>query len=274
MDQVKRDFLPSPLVPAKAGIQDKSARAGMNGFCGAAFQLKSLRANLSWVPAEVYPRARLWRDPGAGMSGWWDQTVAIIGRRSVIVGTGLLVASPALAQAANPKVIITTDHGVITAEIFQDKAPITAGNFLRYVDTKRYDDAQFYRAVRAQGAPDIGLIEMGIANHPQRLLPPIKHEPTTQTGLHNIEGTLSLARFAPGTGQADVSIVVGDGTYLDADPSQTGDNLGFAAFGRVTDGMDVVKAILALPTNGVPRNPTMAGQILSPPVTIATMRRA
>ena len=70
-----------------------------------------------------------------------------------------------------------------------------------------------------------------------------------------------------------MSIVVGDGTYLDADPSQPGDNLGFAAFGRVTDGMDVVKAILALPTNGVARNPVMQGQILSPPVTIVTMRR-
>jgi len=199
--------------------------------------------------------------------------MAVYRRREILAGAAALAASPALAQAANPKVAITTDHGVITAEIFQDKAPITAGNFLRYVDTKRYDDAQFYRAVRAQGAPDMGLIEMGIANHPGRLLPPIKHEPTTVTGLHNTDGTLSLARFAPGTGQADVSIVVGDGTYLDADPSQPGDNLGFAAFGRVTQGMDVVKAILALPTNGVARNPSMAGQILSPPVVIMTIRR-
>lgn len=199
--------------------------------------------------------------------------MARIGRRSVIAGAGAMLASPALAQAANPKVTITTDHGVITAEIFLDKAPITAGNFLRYVDTKRYDDAQFYRAVRAQGAPDMGLIEMGIANHPARLLPPIKHEPTTVTGLHHVDGTLSLARFAPGTGQADVSIIVGDGSYLDADPSQPGDNLGFAAFGQVREGMDVVKAILALPTNGTARNPTMQGQILSPPVVIVTMRR-
>ena len=199
--------------------------------------------------------------------------MARIGRREVLGGAAALAASPALAQAANPKVAITTDHGVITAEIFLDKAPITAGNFLRYVDTKRYDDSQFYRAVRAPGAPNYGLIELGLANHPARLLPPIKHEPTTVTGLHNTDGTLSLARFAPGTGQADVSIVVGDGTYLDADPSQPGDNLGFAAFGRVTDGMDVVKAILGLPTDGVARNPTMKGQILSPPVVIMTMRR-
>ena len=200
--------------------------------------------------------------------------MAGIGRRKVLAGAAALVASPALAQTANPKVTITTDHGVIVVDVFLDKAPITAGNFLRYVDTRRYDDSQFYRAVRVPNAPDIGLIEGGVPNHPEHLLPPIKHEPTTQTGLSNTEGTLSLARFAPGTGQADFSIVLGDGTYLDADPTKPGDNLGFAAFGRVSEGLDVVKAILALPTDGVAKNPSMKGQILSPPVKIVTMRRA
>ncbi len=201
--------------------------------------------------------------------------MARIGRRQVLAGAGLLAASPAWAQApaANPRVAITTDHGVILAEISVDKAPITAGNFLRYADTKRYDGAQFYRAVRAPGAPTLGLIEAGLSDHPQKLLPPIKHEPTTQTGLHHLDGTLSLARFAPGTGQSDFTICVGDASYLDADPSQPGDNLGYAAFGHVVEGMDVVKAILALPTNGPARNPTMQGQILSPPVTIVSMRR-
>ena len=199
--------------------------------------------------------------------------MAGIGRRKVLAGAAALVASPALAQTANPKVTITTDHGVIVVDVFLDKAPITAGNFLRYVDTRRYDDSQFYRAVRVPNAPDIGLIEGGVPNHPEHLLPPIKHEPTTQTGLSNTEGTLSLARFAPGTGQADFSIVLGDGTYLDADPTKPGDNLGFAAFGRVSEGLDVVKAILALPTDGVAKNPSMKGQILSPPVKIITMRR-
>jgi peptidyl-prolyl cis-trans isomerase A (cyclophilin A) len=201
--------------------------------------------------------------------------VAII-RRELLIGAGALIATPALvrAQATNPKVAITTDHGVITAEIFQDKAPITAGNFLRYVDTRRYDDSRIYRATRAQGAPEFGFIEGGIPNHPERLLPPIKHEPTTQTGLKHVDGTLSLARFAPGTGRADFTILVGDAPNMDANPSAPGDNQGFAAFGHVTDGMDVVKAILALPTNGVAQNPVMQGQILSPPVKILTMRRA
>ncbi len=199
-----------------------------------------------------------------------------IARRRLMAGAGALVASPAWAQAPapNPKVTITTDHGAFTAEIFSDKAPITAGNFLRYVDTKRYDGTQFYRAQRNSWAPTTGLIEGGMPNHPERLLPPIPHEPTTQTGLKNLDGTLSLARFAPGSGQAEFSICVGDAPYLDADPSQPGDNLGYAAFGRVVDGMEVVHAILALPTDGTALNPVMQGQILSPPVVIATMRRA
>jgi peptidyl-prolyl cis-trans isomerase A (cyclophilin A) len=201
--------------------------------------------------------------------------LAILRRREVLAGAGVLIAAPTIlrAQAANPKVAITTDHGVITAELFLDKAPITAGNFLRYVDAKRYDDAQFYRATRAEGAPDIGFIEGGVPNHPEHLLPPIRHEPTTQTGLKHLDGTLSLARFAPGTGQADFTILCGDSPGMDADPSQPGDNQGFAAFGHVTEGMDVVKAIMASPTGGVARNPVMKGQILDPPVKILTMRR-
>ncbi|HEY5412724.1 MAG TPA: peptidylprolyl isomerase [Caulobacteraceae bacterium] len=201
--------------------------------------------------------------------------MAIIGRRHVLAGAGLLLGSPAFAQttAGNPRVAITTGQGPIVVEIATDKAPITSANFLRYVDTRRYDDSQIYRASRDQGAPTFGLIEAGLPNHPGRLLPPIAHESTTQTGLKHLDGTLSLARFAPGTGRADFFICIGDAPNLDANPAQAGDNLGFAAFGRVTDGMDVVRAILALPTGGVARNPTMAGQILDPPVAIVTMRR-
>jgi peptidyl-prolyl cis-trans isomerase A (cyclophilin A) len=198
-----------------------------------------------------------------------------IARRGLMAGAGALVASRAWAQAPapNPRVAITTDHGAFTAEIYSDKAPITAGNFLRYVDTRRYDGTQFYRALRNAWDATTGLIEGGMPNHPERLLPPIAHEPTTQTGIKNLDGTLSLARFAPGTGRADFSICVGDAPSLDADPSQAGDNQGCAAFGRVVEGMEVVHAILALPTNGKALNPVMQGQILSPPVVIVSMRR-
>jgi peptidyl-prolyl cis-trans isomerase A (cyclophilin A) len=201
--------------------------------------------------------------------------MAII-RRHLLAGAGALIAGPALAQApqAKPRVAMTTGQGLIVVELEAEKAPITCANFLRYVDGRRYDKGEIYRAMRTQGAPDTGLIEGGPPNDPRGRFPPIAHEPTSQTGLKHLDGTISLARFAPGSATADFFICVGPQPGLDADPSLSGDNLGFAAFGQVAEGMDVVRAILALPTNGVARNPTMAGQILSPPVAIVTMRRS
>ena len=102
-------------------------------------------------------------------------------------------------------------------------------------------------------------------NDPKRVLPPIKHEPTTVTGLHHRDGTITMARLAPGSATSDFVIMVGPASYMDADPSAPGDNLGYAAFGQVVDGMDVVKKILALPSEGHARNPVMKGQILDPP---------
>jgi peptidyl-prolyl cis-trans isomerase A (cyclophilin A) len=201
--------------------------------------------------------------------------MATIGRRKVLVGAGAMFASPAWAQAppTKPKVAITTGQGLIVVELEAQKAPITSANFLRYVDGGRYDRGEIYRAMRTKGAPETGLIEGGPPNDPRGRFPPIAHEPTSQTGLKHLDGTISLARFAPGSGTADFFICVGPQPGLDADPTLPGDNLGFAAFGQVTQGMDVVRAILALPTGGVARNPTMAGQILSPPVQIVSMRR-
>ncbi len=196
-----------------------------------------------------------------------------IGRRSLLAAAGALAANPAFAQAANPKVLIQTGQGRIVVELAQDKAPITAGNFLRYVDTGRYDGSTIYRATRAGGTGPVGLIEGGLQNDPAKLLPPIAHESTLTTGLRHVDGTISMARYGPGTATADFFICVGPASYLDADPNASGDNAGFAAFGAVVEGMDVVRAILALPTNGVARNPVMQGQILDPPVPIVSMKR-
>ena len=196
-----------------------------------------------------------------------------IGRRSLLAAAGALAANPAFAQAANPKVLIQTGQGRIVVELAQDKAPITAGNFLRYVDTGRYDGSTIYRATRAGGTGPVGLIEGGLQNDPAKLLPPIAHESTLTTGLRHVDGTISMARYGPGTATADFFICVGPASYLDADPNASGDNAGFAAFGSVISGMDVVRAILALPTNGVARNPVMQGQILDPPVPIVSMKR-
>jgi peptidyl-prolyl cis-trans isomerase A (cyclophilin A) len=201
-------------------------------------------------------------------------------RREILIGAGLLAAFPAAAQvAATPTVkppvyvALETPQGRIVIALAVAQAPITTANFLRYVDRKLYDKATFFRASRAPGATDYGLIQGGLQNI--GALPPVAHEPTTQTGLKHTDGVVSIARTAPGSATSDFFICVGDAPYLDANPAAPpgSDNLGFAAFGRVVEGMDVVRKILALPTPGKAINPVMKGQILDPPVPITSARR-
>jgi peptidyl-prolyl cis-trans isomerase A (cyclophilin A) len=186
-------------------------------------------------------------------------------RRRLLAVTAALTASPVLAQPARTRVRLQTDKGAILVELAGDKAPVTVANFLRYVDAGRMGRAVFYRASRAPTAPEVGFIEAGV-KVPGMLFPPIAHESTAETGLRHLDGTLSMARFAPGTAQSDFTICCGDAPHLDAHPEAPGDNLGYAAFGQVVEGMDVVRAILAMPTTGVADNPVMQGQILDPPV--------
>src|SRR4051812_18487898 len=201
-------------------------------------------------------------------------------RREILIGAGLLAAFPAVAQEPAPKppaakppvhVAIDTPQGRIVIELAVAQAPLTTANFLRYVDRKLYDKATFFRASRAPGTVDYGLIQGGLQG--LGALPPVAHEPTSQTGLKHVDGVVSIARTAPGTATSDFFICIGDAPYLDANPAGTGDNLGFAAFGRVVQGMDVAKKILALPTPGKAINPVMKGQILDPPVPITSARR-
>ena len=203
---------------------------------------------------------------------------SLIGRRSVVAAAGAagaLAAGRALAQAgpAKPRVELKTGMGVIVAELEADKAPITCANFLRYAQPGHHDGAHFFRASRTEGAPTTGLIEGRLLTNTAKLLPPIKHESTTQTGLKHLDGTLSMARGALDSARIDFFVCIGPAPYLDADPTQPGDNLGYAAFGQVVEGMDVVRAILALPTPGKATNPDMQGQILDPPVAILGMRK-
>ena len=183
-------------------------------------------------------------------------------------------SAPAPAPAAKPatvRVALETAAGTITVEVETERAPITAGNFLRYVDQKRYDGTAFYRANPV--AANFGLIQGGTRNDPKRTLKPIPHEPTTKTGLSNTDGAISMARGAPGTATSDFFIIVGDMSGLDAKPDAPGDNLGFAAFGRVVEGMDVVHKILASPTSPTAGEGIMKGQMLEPKITILHARR-
>jgi peptidyl-prolyl cis-trans isomerase A (cyclophilin A) len=196
-------------------------------------------------------------------------------KRTLLAGLGVFGASRVLAQTppARPKVILTTGDGPITLELANDKAPLTCANFLRYVDAKRLDKTRFYRAMKIAADPLNGLIQGGVGGMTVELFPPVAHESTTQTGLRHVDGTISLARNAPGTATCDFFICVGPVPSLDADPTQPGDNLGFAAFGQVTDGMDVVRKILLSPTSPTEGEGVMKGQMLDPTIPIVTARR-
>lgn len=196
-------------------------------------------------------------------------------RRAFLAAAVATAASPALAQApaAPVRVKLETADGPIILELYADKAPITAGNFLRYVDGKRFDGATFYRASKVPNAPEFGLIQGGVQNDPARVLKPIAHEPTTKTGLSHTDGVISMGRTDPGTATSDFFIVLGDMTYMDADPKQPGDNLGFAAFGKVVEGMDTARKILAEPTSQTAGVGVMKGEMLAKPVKIISARR-
>jgi len=185
------------------------------------------------------------------------------------------MAVPVFAQTDTGLVRVTlkTTKGVITADINVGKAPITARNFLHYVDTRRYDEAKFYRASHVPTQPQYGLIEGGFRGDTTKMFKPIAHESTTKTGLTHKDGTLSMARRAPGSAASDFFICVSDQPGYDADPTAPGDNLGFAAFGQVVDGMDVVHAIFEAPTSKTAGAGVMRGEILSPPIPILSARR-
>lgn len=196
-----------------------------------------------------------------------------------------LFATPIAAQEeslpeaeiyATQLVVIETTMGDITVEIETERAPVTAGNFLRYVDEDRFDGTTFYRAMHLDwGEPPNGLLQGGTQMHPDRVLDPIAHEPTTQTGLSHTDGALSMARYDPGSATGDFSIMIKDQTGLDATPASSDPSLqaGFAVFGQVVAGMDVVHAIHALPPDPHKGEGWMKGQLLADPVEIIDMRR-
>ena len=183
-------------------------------------------------------------------------------------------AAPATAAAPVPKTVkvaLETSVGTIVIAVEVERAPITAANFLHYVDQKRLDGTTFYRADPVQ--KDFGLIQAGTRNDPKRTLKPIPHEPTTKTGLSNTDGAVSMARNAPGSATGDFFIIVGDMSGLDAKPGQPGDNQGFAVFGHVIDGMDIVHKIMASPTDPNAGEGVMKGQMLKPRIAILHARR-
>jgi cyclophilin family peptidyl-prolyl cis-trans isomerase len=180
-------------------------------------------------------------------------------------------------EAASVRVVLDTEMGAITIALETERAPVTAANFLRYVDEKRFDGTVFYRAMRLDREPrPNGLLQGGTQFDPKRILPPIAHEPTTETGLTHTHGALSMAMGEPGSANGDFSIMIEDQTGLNADPAATDPvwRNGYAVFGYVVEGMDVVAAIHASDIDPDKGEGWMKGEMLAKPVRIISARRA
>jgi len=185
----------------------------------------------------------------------------------------LLLSLLALATVATaaPLVRIQTTLGVIEAELYADKAPASVANFLKYVDAGRYSGGQFHRTVtlhpdnQPNNTVKIEVIQGGVnPDFAEKDWPALTLERTRDTGLRHLDGTLSMARAGPDTATSDFFICVGAQPELDFGGKRNPDGQGFAAFGRVTKGLEIVKKIQSAPADG---------QKLAPPVRILKIER-
>ena len=190
-------------------------------------------------------------------------------RRLAVPALALLAAaSPAPRPGDLVRVRIVTSVGPIVLALDARHAPKTTANFLAYVDDGRFDGTSFYRAARRKNQPTLGFVQGGIGMDARRMLVPVPLEPTDRTGLRHVVGTVSMAHGPnPDSANGNFSIMVADTPSLDAH----GKDRGFAAFGHVVAGMDVVRRILALPSGG--GGDVMRGEIILKPVTIVRVER-
>ncbi len=175
-----------------------------------------------------------------------------LSRRHLLVAVPSLVVKAALAQEAKPRARVGTELGDFLVEVDPVHAPLSAGNFLAYVGRGLLDGQSVYRIVSLANQPDtvkfkIEVIQFGWRGKEGEAppLPVIAHEPTSVSGLRHRDGTLSMARLAPGTAGPAFFICIGDQPSLDFGGGRNPDGQGFAAFGQVVEGMDVVRRIFA-----------------------------
>ena len=177
------------------------------------------------------------------------------------------------------RVQIKTSVGNITVALYADKAPVTVANFLRYVDDKRYDNGSFYRVVRmdnqATSPVKIEVIQGGVHDDSSKIMPPIAQETTNKTGILHLDGTISLARGKPESGASEFFICINPQPELDFGGKRNPDGQGFAAFGKVTKGMEVVRKIQQGETGtpGATNAYSNPKQLLLKPVVIKSVRR-
>lgn len=200
----------------------------------------------------------------------------------LVVFSGMVLADT--EETVN--VVMVTEYGEITLELYPDKVPITVSNFLRYVDENIYADrAAFYRAVRLDNQQPseekieviqggLGMAAVDLGNEDLKL-PPIDHETTEQTGILHKDSVISMARFKPGTASSEFFICIDDQPSLDFGGDRNPDGFGFAAFGKVIKGMDVVRQIQNTKSDGAVADEyqVVKGQIIPTPVKIHEIKR-
>ncbi|MBI4890821.1 MAG: peptidylprolyl isomerase [Acidobacteria bacterium] len=187
-------------------------------------------------------------------------------KASIAVLAGLAILP---AAAPNPRVALDTELGRIVVELDPQHAPVTTANFLKYIDAHHYDGGVFHRTVKPDNQPQspikIEVVQAGV--NPAREnagFPRIPLERTDKTGLKHLNGTISMARSGPDTATSDFFICINDQPELDFGGKRNPDGQGFAAFGRVTEGLDVVRKIQQAPAKA---------QSLQPPVKIIKAQR-
>jgi len=187
----------------------------------------------------------------------------------------LSVFSVVNADEGTVRVTMATSQGDIEIDLYMDKAPITVGNFLKLAEGEHLDGGSFYRVVTYEndnGNPKIEVIQGGRGDE-ESPFAPIDHETTQQTGILHKDGVISMARGDVGTASSEFFICLGDQPGLDHGNVRNPDEQGFAAFGQVVSGMDVVRRINASPADGPSDSGYTRGQILTEPVKIISVRR-
>jgi peptidyl-prolyl cis-trans isomerase A (cyclophilin A) len=197
------------------------------------------------------------------------RTVAILCAALFIGGTGHFAAQEPISTPKDVRVVIQTENGNIELSLDAADAPITTTNFLRYVEGGFYNGGNFNRTVTPSNQPNnpikIEVIEGGIdpAREPEKFAPVVL-ERTNKTGIPHVDGAVSMGRLGPDTATSDFFICVGDQPALDFGGMRNPDGQGFAAFGRVVRGMDMVRQIQKSPADG---------QTLNPPIKIIRVTR-
>lgn len=181
------------------------------------------------------------------------KTLLILSSLALVIAVPLVVRSCLLFEGDWTACRIATSEGEIQVRVYPRKAPVTAGNFLRYAEAGLYDGTTFFRVVTPENQPRdkvrIEVIQGGDVDE-RKCFPPIAHETTATTGLRHRDGTVSMARDGPGTATSSFFICVHDQPELDFGGRRNPDGQGFAAFGRVVKGMDVVRRIQRQPAEG------------------------